>query len=121
MKELQGLGLRFKKNVTTLLGTPDIVFPSHRVAVFCDGDFWHGRYWTTRRRRLSSGTNADYWIKKIEANRRRDSMVSRRLKLGGWRVVRVWESEIHQKLPILAEMIRLTVLHRSQMPRKAGR
>jgi G:T-mismatch repair DNA endonuclease (very short patch repair protein) len=48
-------------------------------------------------------------------------MVSRRLKLGGWRVVRVWESEIHQKLPILAEMIRLTVLHRSQMPRKAGR
>jgi DNA mismatch endonuclease (patch repair protein) len=46
-------GARFRKNVTTLPGKPDIVFPGPRLAVFCDGDFWHGKDWDERRRRLA--------------------------------------------------------------------
>jgi DNA mismatch endonuclease, patch repair protein len=77
-----------------LPGRPDIVFPTARVAVFCDGDFWHGRNWAERRRRLERGSNADYWVKKIAANRARDARYNRALKELGWTVVRFWETDI---------------------------
>lgn len=51
-------GFRFRKNVATLPGKPDIVFPGPKVAVFCDGDFWHGRDWERRKQKLATGTNA---------------------------------------------------------------
>src|SRR5260370_5324167 len=51
-------GLRYRKNVRTLPGKPDIVFAAERVAVFCDGDFWHGRDWPRLSKKLRAGTNA---------------------------------------------------------------
>jgi DNA mismatch endonuclease (patch repair protein) len=88
-------GLRYRKNVRTLPGKPDIVFSSARVAIFCDGDFWHGRDWQRLSIKLRTGTNASYWIPKIRANRNRDRRNNRLLERAGWIVIRFWETDIH--------------------------
>jgi DNA mismatch endonuclease (patch repair protein) len=87
-------GLRFRKNVKELPGTPDVVFPRSKVAIFCDGDFWHGRRWSSRKAKLRSGSNASYWLAKIEENRRRDARVGAKLRRLGWHVIRVWETNV---------------------------
>lgn len=87
-------GLRFRKNVRGLPGVPDIVFSKSRVVIFCDGDFWHGRNWRKDKRRLQVGHNAPYWVAKIQANIDRDKRYNKELKLLGWKVVRLWESDI---------------------------
>lgn len=88
------MGLRFRKNVASLPGKPDIVFPKARVVVFCDGDFWHGKNWRFRRQKLVQGSNSAYWISKIHSNKARDTARRRCLQEAGWTVVRLWESEI---------------------------
>jgi DNA mismatch endonuclease (patch repair protein) len=103
-------GLRYRKNVPTLPGKPDIVFSTARVAVFCDGDFWHGRNWRRLSRKLRTGTNASYWIPKIKTNRNRDRRNDRLLKREGWTVIRLWETYIHrnpqQAAQTIAEFVR---------------
>lgn len=88
-------GARFRKDLASLPGRPDIVFPRQRLAVFCDGDFWHGKDWPARREKLAQGANAPYWIAKIEANRARDRRHTAALEAEGWAVLRFWESTIH--------------------------
>jgi DNA mismatch endonuclease, patch repair protein len=75
-------------------GCPDIVFVRARIAVFCDGDFWHGRDWGLRKERLGRGKNAGYWVSKIERNIERDAQVRDQLERAGWQVLRFWETEI---------------------------
>jgi DNA mismatch endonuclease (patch repair protein) len=72
---------------------PDFVFPKLKVAVFVDGCFWHGcpRHGTKPR------NNAAFWRKKFAANKARDRLVSRTLRRGGWRVLRIWEHELARK------------------------
>lgn len=82
-------GLRFRKHVAALPGSPDIVFTRAKVAVFVNGDFWHGYRFRRREARLS-----DYWRQKIKRNRARDAANFRTLRAAGWRVVRVWEHEV---------------------------
>ena len=93
-RELWRAGLRFKKNIETMPGKPDIVFPSARVIVFCDGDFWHGRNWPSLKRKLAVGTNATYWRAKIASNMKRDRLHTASLEREGWAVLRLWESDI---------------------------
>jgi DNA mismatch endonuclease (patch repair protein) len=96
--ELRGalwrLGLRYRLRPRDLPGRPDLVFRQKKVAVFCDGDFWHGRNWATQRQKLLKGANAEYWVAKIAYNRRRDKDHVRELQARGWIVVRLWETEI---------------------------
>jgi DNA mismatch endonuclease (patch repair protein) len=92
-------------NVEGIVGKPDIMFPGRRVAVFCDGDFFHGKDWATLRRKLARRANPSYWIKKIEYNRQRDREVETALKRAGWRVLRFWESEIKSDLERVARDI----------------
>lgn len=73
-----------------LFGKPDFVFPKQRLAVFVDGDFWHGH--PTRAK--IPATNRAFWLKKIEGNKRRDQLVTRTLKSKGWHVVRLWEHDL---------------------------
>ena len=87
-------GLRFRKNVSSLIGKPDVVFPGARVVVFCDGDFWHGRDWDKRVAKLAQGTNADYWTAKIARNIERDRIYTQQLTEEGWKVLRFWEQDI---------------------------
>jgi DNA mismatch endonuclease (patch repair protein) len=93
-RALWAAGCRYRKNVPDLPGRPDIVFLGVRVAVFCDGDFWHGRDWETRRLKLGRGTNSAYWLAKIQGNIERDQRNTRQLQEIGWTVLRFWESEI---------------------------
>jgi|SRR6185436_15097942 len=93
-RALWAAGCRYRKDVSTLPGRPDIVFPKARLAIFCDGDFWHGRDWESRRQKLSRGANSDYWLAKIQRNIERDQQNTLRLKEMGWTVLRLWESEI---------------------------
>lgn len=100
---------------TALPGRPDLVVASAKVAIFCDGDFWHGRHWSKRRAKLAAGWNADYWVAKIERNRRRDRSVRSALRRRGWRVIRVWESDVRRSPSIVAQQI-LRVLHAQPAP-----
>jgi DNA mismatch endonuclease (patch repair protein) len=93
-KALWAAGCRYRKNLAALPGRPDIVFLGAKVAVFCDGDFWHGRDWEARRQRLSQGNNPAYWLAKIQRNMERDHQNTQRLQEAGWTVLRFWETEI---------------------------
>ena len=93
---LRAHGVRFRSNVKTLPGCPDLILVRERIAVFCDGDFWHGRHWSKRKPKLLAGWNAEYWVAKIERNRARDRSVARTLRRLGWRVLRVWESNVRR-------------------------
>lgn len=86
-------------------GNPDIIFRRRRAVIFVDGDFWHGRRWPARRARLLQGSNADYWIAKIEGNRKRDQLRSRELRRLGWLVIRVWESDVRRDARAVAKAI----------------
>lgn len=87
--ELHKRGYRFRKHVKTLPGSPDAVFPKEKVAVFIDGDFWHGYRFPAWEHKLK-----DFWKEKIRENRQRDQRNFRKLRRMGWRVIRIWQHEI---------------------------
>lgn len=93
-RELWRRGLRYRLHDARLPGKPDIIFVKARVAVFVDGDFWHGRNWPSRKAKLARGANAPYWLAKIEANIKRDRRRTRELQRMGWTVLRVWETDV---------------------------
>lgn len=86
-------GLRFRKHVSGLPGRPDIVFPKARLAVYVDGDFWHGYRFKTWKDKLPL-----YWQEKIEKNRKRDACNKRRLRSMGWTALRIWGHSIEKNL-----------------------
>src|SRR5262249_34915412 len=90
---------------TSLPGCPDIVFPKRRVAVFCDGDFWHGRDLENRLAKLAKGHNANYWLAKITRNVARDVKNNLALKAAGWVVLRLWETDVLRAPQQAAEQI----------------
>lgn len=95
-KALWAFGCRYRLNVKDLPGKPDLVFRKNKLAVFVDGDFWHGRDWGTKKAEIK--TNRDFWIPKIERNIQRDQAVTATLQAKGWRVLRIWESDLKKDL-----------------------
>lgn len=96
-KALWQKNMRYRVNYKNLPGTPDIVFTKVKVVVFCDGDFWHGHNWVIRgmkslEEELSS--YSEFWKKKILRNIERDDEITKKLNEMGWKVIRIWESEI---------------------------
>jgi len=84
-----GAGWRFEKHAADIPGKPDLVFRRAKIAVFVDGDFWHGyRFpaWST--------CIPPRWREKIAATRLRDQRTRRRLRASGWKVIRIWEHEV---------------------------
>lgn len=71
-KALWHKGYRYRKNYKALPGSPDIVLTQHKIVIFCDSEFFHGKDWEYLKLRLEKGKNSDYWINKIERNRARD-------------------------------------------------
>lgn len=89
-------GYRYRKQFP-IIGKPDFVLVKRKVAIFCDGDFWHGNNWKIRglnsfERELE--TYSEFWQKKILTNVRRDKLVNEQLSSQGWIVLRFWESDI---------------------------
>lgn len=91
-KRLWHLGYRYHKNDKRLPGSPDIALWGYRVAVFVDGEFWHGKDWETRKQHLKR--NREYWIEKIEENMARDLRNDHLLEQAGWVVIHFWEKEV---------------------------
>ncbi len=85
-------GYRFRVNVRSLPGTPDIVLPKYRTAVFVNGCFWHGHH--DCRNYTVPKTNTAFWKEKVERNRARDLLDAQRLESIGWSTVTVWECEL---------------------------
>ena len=112
-RALDRLGGRYRLDARDLPGKPDLVFRNARVAVFCDGDFWHGRDWRRRRRALARGSNSDYWLAKINRNRTRDRTVNRLLQRLGWYPIRRWETDILRQPDKIAREILVVVRRRS--------
>jgi DNA mismatch endonuclease (patch repair protein) len=88
-KALWGLRLRYRTR-SAIVGRPDIVFVTAKVAVFIDGCFWHG----CLLHGVKPKTNSSFWREKIRKNRVRDRKVIRLLKAEGWSVLRFWEHEV---------------------------
>lgn len=89
---LHRLGFRFRKNVKTLAGKPDIVLKKYNAVIFVHGCFWH-QHKGCRRSNIPK-SNQDYWIPKLEGNVRRDKQHTKELKKQGWRILKIWECEI---------------------------
>jgi DNA mismatch endonuclease (patch repair protein) len=89
---LQSMGYEYELQREDLPGTPDIVLPEWRTAVFVHGCFWHGHEKCDRGRRVPK-TNRQMWVTKIAQNRERDARVKEQLETAGWRVVVIWDCE----------------------------
>ena len=76
-----------------VFGKPDFVFRKARLAVFVDGCFWHG---CPKHCRMTASNRA-FWRRKLSRSRQRDLLVNRTLRKAGWRVLRVWEHQLHRK------------------------
>lgn len=99
--ELRRKGLVFKRNYKLLSGKPDVVFVNEKVAVFLDGDFWHGF-----RVQVWEHTLSQYWKDKIFANRKRDRKNFAKLRRAGWKVIRIWGHQIENDLQgIIARIV----------------
>lgn len=94
-KYLFSKGMRFKKNVKTMPGSPDIVFPKYKTVLFVNGCFWHMHMECSQFRWPKS--NVDYWENKIKRNADRDKQNYADLINSGWKVIIIWECELKKK------------------------
>ena len=108
-KALWKKGYRYRKNVKTLPGKPDIVITKYKIAIFCDSEFFHGKDWEVLKPRLEKEVHGDFWVKKITNNRRRDDEVNKQLLFMGWIVIRFWGKEIMKNTDECVRVIEETV------------
>ena len=87
-KLLWNAGIRYCKNDKKVFGKPDFVIRKMKIAIFCDGEFWHGKNWEERKK--DHKTNCEFWYSKIEKNIERDRKVNVKLKSEGWKIFRFW-------------------------------
>ncbi len=112
-KALWKENLRYRVNYKKLPGKPDVVFTKYHVAVFCDGDYWHGHNWAIRG--LSSleeelAGYSDFWRNKILGNIERDTKNNHALREMGWTVVRLWESDIRADIDDCVQRIKTALI-----------
>ena len=106
-KALWHEGIRYRKNFSKLPGKPDIAITKYKIAIFCDGELWHGKNWETRKNSIK--TNRDYWVPKIERNITRDNDNEKKLENMGWIVLRFWGKEIKKNLVNCVSEIKDTI------------
>ena len=97
-KALWNKGYRYRKNVKSLPGKPNIVITKYKIAVFCDGEFFHGKDWELLREKLETSNNGEFWIKKISRNIEHDDEVDKELTYMGYTVLRFWGKDIKQHI-----------------------
>lgn len=109
-KELWHKGYRYQKNCKKIFGKPDICFKGKKIAIFCDSEFWHGKYLMDKK--YIPATNQSYWIPKIERNIERDKEVNFCLAEQGWIVLRFWQKDIEKNMEMCIKQIENTLLSR---------
>lgn len=110
-RALHAAGVRYRLHAPDVLGRPDLVVRSRRLAVFVDGDLWHGNPEEVRRRGRQSlaelfPTRSEWWVAKIERTMARDREVTEALRANGWTVIRLWEHDVLRDPVGSAEQIR---------------
>ncbi|MCY0968356.1 very short patch repair endonuclease [Chryseobacterium wangxinyae] len=95
-KALFAHGHRYRKNNKSVFGRPDLTFKKIKLAIFVDGEFWHGKNWKERKK--DHKTNQEFWTNKIERNIQRDIEVNEELTKQGWTILRFWGKEIEKDL-----------------------
>ena len=109
-KALWKNGYRYRKNDNTVFGKPDLTFKKIKIAIFVDGEYFHGRNWDTNKHRIQ--TNQEFWWAKIEGNINRDKLVFDKLTREGWKVLRFWDTEVHKNLGYCIAKIERTIKER---------
>lgn len=107
-KALWAKGLRYRKHNIKVFGKPDLSFLKCKVAIFVDGEYFHGYNWNTEKHRIK--TNREFWWKKIEGNMKRDQIVNQTLVENGWTVIRFWSHEIRKNLASCINKIQRTII-----------
>lgn len=108
-KALWHKGYRYRKNYKKLPGNPDIVLTKYKIAIFCDGEFFHGKDWEVLKLRLEKGNNSEYWISKIMRNCERDNEVNKKLLFEDWTVIRFWGKDIKNNTEECVKVIEETI------------
>lgn len=106
-RALWARGIRFRLHDKALPGHPDIVIKKYKLAIFVDGEFWHGFDWQHRREQIKS--NRGFWIPKIERNMQKDLKTNRALHEMGYVVFRFWSQDILKNLPKVINQIELFI------------
>lgn len=102
-KALWAAGLRYRLKTTPRLpGSPDLLFPSAKLAIFIDGCFWHG----CPLHGTQPKTRSEFWFAKISRNKERDIEVNRELQKLGWTVVRFWQHDVEHQIAGCVAQIR---------------
>ena len=105
-KELWKRGIHYRKNYKILPGSPDIVITKYKIAIFCDGEYFHGKDWEqSLEKKILSGSNSQFWIKKITRNMARDVENNKELTSAGWKVYRFWANDIMKNVHKVADCI----------------
>jgi len=104
-RELWSKNIRFRLHDRSLPGRPDIVIKKYKMAIFVDGEFWHGFDWKSRKEQIKS--NRLFWIPKIERNMQKDERTNRALRNMGYTVFRFWSQDIFKNLPTVINQIEL--------------
>ena len=108
-KALWKKGYRYRKNYDKLPGQPDIALTKYHIAIFCDGEFFHGKDWDRLEEKLKTSNNSEYWTAKIRRNIERDNEVERLLRAEGWTVLRFWGKDIKKHTDECVRIIEETI------------
>ena len=111
-KALWHAGIRYRKNYKDLPGKPDIAITKYKIAIFCDGEFFHGYDWDEQRPRIMKGDNGQYWVDKIEKNMERDIEKDQELEIMGWYVIHFWGREIREKTDECVKTVKEVIMER---------
>ena len=102
-KALWHKGYRYRLNYEALPGTPDIALIKYKIAIFVDGEFWHGKDFEENKLRLKN--NKDYWIEKIQENKERDARNDMLLRQQGWIPLHFWSKDVKENVDFCIEVI----------------
>ena len=111
-KALWHEGIRYRKNYRVLPGKPDIAITKYKIAIFCDGEFFHGKDWERLQLKLKNSNNSEYWLKKIHRNIERDQEVDKAIRSEDWIVLRFWGNDIKKNLDACVQTVKETIQDR---------
>jgi DNA mismatch endonuclease (patch repair protein) len=116
---VHGMGLRFRLHRRGLKGTPDLVFPKYKVAIFVHGCFWHQH--PGCKRASMPQNREDFWRAKLARNVERDTEAELQLRSEGWRVEIIWECETKDAMQIRKRVEKIFGRSRTKRQKPAGR
>ena len=111
-KELRKRHIGYRIHYKDLPGKPDIVLTKHKIVIFCDSEFFHGKNFDELKERLKNSNNSEYWITKIRKNVDRDVDIDKQLHTLGWTVLHFWGQDIIKHPDQCIQVIKETIFNK---------